>query len=145
MSRQKVWAFSLRVASGLAAVLLTAAAILYTPIALSSQSTAGMDLRTHLLLVVVVISAAGTWIMTIRPNRRASRFISSIAGGFNGIWIFSGIGLPVVVASLIAIFVAAIGLPRRVAAVVVALALVGLGVGLIVVRLTEPPGEHIFG
>jgi presenilin-like A22 family membrane protease len=145
MSRHSVFGFSLRLASGLAALVLTAAAVLYEPIALSSQSSAGMDLRTHLLLVVVVISATGTWILTIRPNRRASRFVSSVAGGFNGVWIFSGIGLPVVVASLIAIFVAAIGLPRRVAAVVVALALVGLGLGLIAVRLTQPPGEHIFG
>jgi hypothetical protein len=145
MSRQSVFGLSLRVASGFAAIVLTAAAILYAPIALSGQSSTGMDLRTHLLLVVVVISAAGTWILTIRPNRRSARFVASLAGGFNGIWILSGIGLPVVVASLIAIFVAAVGLPRRVTGLVVGLALVGLAIGLIVVRLTQPPGEHIFG
>ena len=145
MSRQNVRGISLRLGSGFAAIVLTAAAILYAPIVLSTQSSTGMDLRTHLLLVVVVISAAATWILTISPNRRAARFVSSAAGGFNGIWIFSGIGLPVVVASLIAIFVAAVGMPRRIAAVVVALALVGLGLGLLVVRLTQPPGEHIFG
>jgi hypothetical protein len=145
MSRQNAWGLSLRLASGLAAVVLTAAAILYAPIALSAQSSAGMDLRTHLLLVVVVISAAGTWIMTLTPRRRAARFVASAAGGFNGIWILSGIGLPVVVASLIAILVATVGLPRRLAAVIVALALVGLALGLIAVRLTQPLGEHIFG
>ncbi len=145
MSWQNAGSLSLRVSSGLAAVLLTLAALLYAPIGLSAQSTAGMAVRTHLLLVVVVVSATGTWILTIRPDRRVPRLVSSVAGGFNGIWIFSVVGLPVVVASLIAIVVAAIGMPRRLAVTVVALALVGCCLGLIVVRLTEPPGEHIFG
>jgi presenilin-like A22 family membrane protease len=140
-----MWSLPLRLLSGLAAVVLTLAAILYAPIALSAQSTTGMDMRTHLLLVVAVVAATGTWIMTVRPNRRAARFVASLAGGFNGIWIFSGVGLPVVVASLLAVFVAAVGLPRRLAALVVALALVGLGLGLVMLRLSEPPGEHIFG
>ena len=60
-------------------------------------------------------------------------------------WIFSFVGLPVVVVSLMAIFVSAVGVPRRLAAAVGALAVVGFGVGLVVLRLTEPPGEHIFG
>lgn len=145
MSRLNVWGVSLRLVSGLAAVVLTLAAILYAPIALSAQPSTGMDVRTHLVLVVAVISATGTWIMTVRPNRRAARFVTSLAGGFNGIWIFSGIGLPVVVASFLAVLVAAFGLPRRLVAVVVSLALVGLALGLLVLRLTEPPGEHLFG
>lgn len=102
-------------------------------------------MRAHLLLVVVVVSAAGTWILTIRPDRRAARLVTSAAGGFNGIWIFSFVGLPVVVASLIAILVSAIGVPRRLAVALVTLAVVGFCFGLLVVRLTEPPGEHIFG
>jgi hypothetical protein len=68
-----------------------------------------------------------------------------MAGGFNGIWMFSFVGVPVVVASLMAIVVSAVGVPRRLAAAIVSLALVGFGVGLVVLRLTEPPGEHIFG
>lgn len=100
---------------------------------------------THLVLAVVVVSAAATWMLAIRPHGRIPRLVSSVAGGFNCIWIFSFVGLPVVVASLIAIFVSAVGVPRRLAAAVVALAVVGFGVGLVALRLTEPPGEHIFG
>jgi hypothetical protein len=83
--------------------------------------------------------------LAIRPHGRIPRLVSSVAGGFNGIWIFSFVGLPVVGASLIAIFVSAVGVPRRLAAAVVALAVVGFGIGLVVLRLTQPPGEHIFG
>ena len=138
MSWQKTWSRSLRVVAGLSAALLTVASVLYAPIA-------QMAVRTQLVLAVLVVSAAATWIMAIKPDSGAVRLVSSIVGGFNGIWIFSFVGLPVVVASLIAIFVAAVGVPRRVAALVIALAMVGFGAGLVVLRLTEPPGEHIFG
>jgi hypothetical protein len=145
MSSHSWWTLPLRLSSGLSALLLTVAAVLYAPIGLGPQSPTGMEVRAYLLLVVVVASAAGTWILTIRPDRRAARLVTSVAGGFNGIWIFSIVGLPVVVASLIAIFVSAIGVPRRLAAALVALAVVGFCLGLLVVRLTEPPGEHILG
>ena len=145
MSSHNWWTLPLRLSSGLAALLLTFAAVLYAPIGLGPQSPTGMAVRAHLLLVVVVVSAAGTWILTIRPDRRIPRLVTSVAGGFNGIWIFSFVGLPVVVASLIAIFVSAIGVPRRLAVALVTLAVVGFCLGLVVVRLTEPPGEHIFG
>jgi hypothetical protein len=138
MSWQKTWSRSLRVVAGLSAALLTVAAVLYAPIAETA-------VRTQLVLAVLVVSAAATWIMAIKPASGAVRLVSSIVSGFNGIWIFSFAGLPVVVASLIAIFVSAVGVPRRVAALVIALAMVGFGAGLVVLRLTEPPGEHIFG
>ena len=145
MSWQKTWSFSLRIVAGLSASLLTVAAVLYAPIGLGTQSPTEMAVRTHLLLAGVVVSAAGTWILAIRPDSRGARLVSSVVGGFNGIWIFSFVGLPVVVASLAAIFVSAVGVPRRLAAAIVTLAIVGFGMGLVVLRLTQPPGERIFG
>lgn len=145
MSWQKTWSRSLRVVAGLSAALLTVVAVLYVPIGLGTQSPTEMAVRAHLLLAVLVISAAATWILVIKPESRVARLVSSMVSGFNGIWIFSFVGLPVVVASLIAIFVSAAGVPRRLAVAVVTLAIVGLGVGLVVLRVTEPPGEHIFG
>jgi len=145
MSRQKAWSRSQRAVAGLSAALLTAAAVFYAPIGLGTQSPIGMAVRTHLLLAVVIATAAGTWIVAIRPHDRIARLVASVAGGFNGIWIFSFVGLPVVVASLVAIVVSAIGVPRRLAIAVVTTAIVGFAAGLIVLRLTEPPGEHIFG
>jgi hypothetical protein len=145
MSWQRTWSRSFRVVAGLAAAVLTVAAVLYTPIGLGTQSPTEMAVRTHLLLAVVVVSAAGTWILAIRPDNRVARLVSSMVGGFNGIWIFSFVGLPVVVASLAAIFVSAVGVRRRLAAAIVTLAIVGFGMGLVVLRLTQPPGERIFG
>jgi len=145
MSWHKTWSLSRRIIGGLSAGLLTAAVALYAPIGLATQSPTEMTVRTHLFLAVLVVSAAGTWIVAITPHASIPRLVSSLAAGFNGIWIFSFIGLPVVVASLIAIFVSAVGVPRRLAAAVVTLAIVGFGLGLVVLRLTEPPGEHIFG
>jgi hypothetical protein len=39
----------------------------------------------------------------------------------------------------------AIGIPRRFAVAVVSVAVAGFCLGLVLLRLTEPPGEHIFG
>jgi hypothetical protein len=145
MSWRKTWSVSRRVVAGLSAALLTVAAVLYAPIGLGTQSPAEMAVRTHLLWGVLVMATAATWLLAFKPDSRAPRFVASAAGGFNGIWIFSFVGLPVVVASLIAIVASAVGVPRRVAVMVAAVALVGLGLGLLVLRITEPPGEHIFG
>jgi hypothetical protein len=104
-----------------------------------------MAIRTHLVWAVVLLSAAATWIVAFRPERRVARLAAGVTAGFNGIWIFSFVGLPVVVVSLIAILVSAIGVPRRLVAAMFALAIVGFGLGLLVLRVTEPAGEHIFG
>lgn len=145
MSRQKTWSRSLQVVAGLSAALLTVAVVLYAPIGLGTQSPTEMAVRTHVVWFVVVVSAAATWILAFRPHGRIPRLVTSVVGGFNGIWIFSFVGLPVAAASLISIFVSAIGVPRRFAAAVVTMAIVGFGLGLVVLRLTEPPGERIFG
>jgi hypothetical protein len=145
MSWQKTWSLSVLVVGGLSAGLLTVAVALYASIGLATQSSIEMAVRTHLLLAVLVVSAAGTWIVAIMPRVRFPRLISGVAAGFNAIWIFSFVGLPVVVASLIAIFISAVGVPRRMTIAVMTTAIVGFGLGLLVLRLTEPSGEHIFG
>ena len=136
---------SRRVLTGLSATVLTAAAFLYAPIALTADAPPEMVVRTHLLLVLVAVSAVSTWIVAIKPQRYAARLVAGVAGGFNCIWIVSFVGPPVVLASLVAIVMSAIGIPRRFAVAVVAVALVGFCLGLVLLRLTEPPGEHIFG
>jgi hypothetical protein len=142
---QKTQNFSLRVIGGLSAGLLTAGAALYASIVIATGSPTEMVVRTHVVLAVLVVSAAGTWIVATTPRVRIPRLISSVAAGFNGIWIFSFVGPPVVVASLIAILISAVGVPRRLVVAVISLAALGFGLGLVVLRLTEPPGEHIFG
>ena len=104
-----------------------------------------MAVRTHVLWAVLVISAAATWIFVFRPGNRLSRFVIGFVSGFNCIWIVSFVGLPVVAASLVAVSVAAVPSSRRWIPVLLALAVFGLGLGLVMLRLTEPPGEHIFG
>jgi hypothetical protein len=145
MSWRKTWSFSRRVIAGLSATLLTIALALYGPIGLGTQSPTEMVIRTHLIWAVLVVSAASTWILTAMPDSRTPRLASSVACGFNGVWIFSFVGPPVVIASLIAIFVALVGVPRRLVIALITVAVVGFVTGLIVLRVTEPPGEHIFG
>ncbi|MEP6752399.1 MAG: hypothetical protein ABI959_06600 [Candidatus Dormiibacterota bacterium] len=81
----------------------------------------------------------------MRPDRLPSRLVTAATAGFNLIWIFSFAGVPVVLASILGVLVAAVGVPRRILATVVAVAAVAFSLGLILLRVTEPPGEHIFG
>ena len=125
--------------------MLTVAVGLYAAIGLGTDSPPQMAARTHLLWAVLIVSAASTWVLTIKPDSVVSRLVIGATGGFNWIWILSFVGLPVVVASLLAVLLAAVGVPRRLGAAVVAVAAVGFALGLLVLRVTEPPGEHIFG
>lgn len=145
MSWEKTRSASVRLGAGASAAVLTAAVILYAPIGLGTQSPTEMAVRTHLLFAMVLASAAGIWILTIRPRANAARLVSAATAGFNCIWIFSFVGLPVVVASIVAISVSVIGVPRRRGIAAVVLAIAAFVLGLVVLRLTEPPGEHIFG
>src|SRR5256885_648869 len=140
MASQRAWATSGRVVSGVSATLLTAAAALYAPIALGEDPLLGMTIRTHVIWSVVLVAAASTWMLALLPHRSTPRLVSAFTGGFSGLWIFSFIGPPVVVASLVAIVMSGVGVPRRLTVAVVALAIVGFGVGLVVLRMTQPPG-----
>ena len=145
MSRLTSGKTSLRLVAGLAAAILTSAALLYAPIGLGTDSPPGMAVRTHVLWAVLVLSAAATWVLAVKSELRLVRLVAAAAGGFNGLWIFSFVGPPVVLASLAAIVVAAIGVPRRLSIAIVAAAMVGLVLGLVLLSLTAPPGEHLFG
>lgn len=145
MSWEKTRSASLRLGAGASAAVLTAAAILYAPIGVGTQSPTEMAVRTHLFFAVVLTSATGMWIVTVRPRVDAARLVSAATAGFNCVWIFSFVGVPVVVASVVAISVSAVGVPRRRTIAAVALASAAFVLGLVVLRITEPPGEHIFG
>ncbi len=145
MSWRMGWSVALRLAAGLAAIVFTAASSLYAPIGLGTQSPAGMEVRTQAVWVLLVASAAATWLVAIRPALRSPRLLSSATAGFNLIWIFSFAGPPVVLASLAAICAATVGPPSRLTVAGLAAAISGLVLGLIFLLLTEPPGEHLFG
>jgi hypothetical protein len=143
---RKAWAAAPRILAGASALVLTAAAVFYTPIVLGlGQQGYGMGIRTNVLLVVLAISAASTWLPVAGRGGRGIRVITSVTCGFNLVWIFSVVGIPVVTASVLGAIVAIVPGPRRFGAVLIGVAAIGLGLGLLMFRLTEPPGERLFG
>jgi hypothetical protein len=133
------------IVAGAAAAVLTAAAVLYTPIAVASSAQgSAMAVRTRFLLAVLVLSAISTWLLAIRPTGLVARSLSSFTNGFNLIWIVSFVGPPVVVASLLAVAVATMTGSRRLILRLTVLVVGGLGLGVLLLFLTEPPGEHLF-
>jgi cytochrome bd-type quinol oxidase subunit 2 len=144
VSHSGAWGLARAGLTGLAAFVLSAAAVLYATIAFDTSSPPGMEVRTRLVWAVLVLSVASTWILAFRKEDQSSRLVTGFASGFNCVWLVSFVGLPVVAASLLACLPQPSSSRRRVP-VVIALAALGLAVGLVMVRLTEPPGEHIFG
>jgi hypothetical protein len=145
---RKAWNSGPRIVAGFAALVLTAAAVFYASIALNASQGGqgqGMALRAQLLLAVLVVSAAANWLLATRPSNRVVRVAANLSGGFNLVWSFSFIGLRVVVASLLGAAVATIPGPRRLGAILIGVAAAGFALGLLMFRLTQPPGEHIFG
>ena len=142
----RAWLMARRTFGVIAAVVLTAAVVLYAPIGLGTQEPQGMAIRTHIFFAVLAISAVCAWVIAVGPEQSWFRFLAAATAGFNGLWLFSYVGPPVLLASLLTIIVAGTGGVRRsVATIVVVLAVLGFGVAIVVLRLTEPPGEHIFG
>jgi hypothetical protein len=143
---RRAWSGAPRVLAGLSALVLTTAAVFYTPIVMGlGRQGNGIETRTAVLLAVLVISAASTWLPLAGRGGRGVRVITSAACGFNLVWIISVVGIPVVMASLLGAVVAVAPGPRRFGAVLIAAVAIGFGLGLLLLRLTEPPGEHIFG
>jgi hypothetical protein len=135
-----------RILAGASALVLTAAAVFYAPIAMNvGQPANGIDTRTAVLFAVLVISAASTWLLAAGRGSRGVRAAASVSCGFNLVWFVSFVGLPVVLASLLGAVIAAVPGPRRFSGVLIAVVAIGFGLGLLLLRLTEPPGEHIFG
>jgi len=104
-----------------------------------------MVLRIWLLLAFVIVSAVSMWMLVVGRESLAVRLAINLSCGFNLIWIFSFVGPPVVVASVLAAGLATVPAPRRLLPILIGVAAAGLCAGLLVLRFTEPPGEHIFG
>jgi hypothetical protein len=143
---QKARSAARAVLAAASALVLTAAAFLYTPVALeASQQGPGMAIRTRLIVAVLMLSALSNWMQAVRPKKRIVQLAINASSGFNLIWIFSFVGPPVVLASLLGAALATVPAPRRFILILIGVAAAGLGLGLLLLRLTEPPGEHIFG
>lgn len=124
------------------AVALAAAAILYAPIVTGPSQGTRMEIRTTLILGVLVVSAASTSLIAARGHDFV-RVVASLSNGFNLVWIFSFVGPPVVIAALMGIAAAVTVRPRRL--VLLFLPICGAVLGALMLRLTEPPGERLFG
>lgn len=143
---QKARSAAPRILAVVSSLVLTAAAFLYTPIAIDTASQGpGMAIRTRLIAAVLVLSALSNWMQVVRPKNRIVQLATTASSGFNLIWIVSFVGLSVVVASVLGATLATVPAPRRFIAILIAVAVAGLALGLLVLRLTQPPGEHIFG
>jgi hypothetical protein len=148
MWRQRARSAAPRILAGLSAVVLTVTSFAYSPLAVSATPTQGgpgMALRIWLLLAFVIVSAVSTWMLVVGRESLAVRLAINLSCGFNLIWIFSFVGPPVVVASVLAAGLATVPAPRHLLTILIGVAAAGLCAGLLVLRFTQPPGEHIFG
>jgi hypothetical protein len=142
--REKARSATPRILAGLAATILTATAFIYTPIAVA-VSPSIFAIRVWLLLASVIVSAVSTWMLVVGRESSLIRIAINVSCGFNLVWIFSFVGPPVVGASVLAAGLATVPAPRRLIPVLIGVAVAGLCLGLLVLRSTQPPGEHIFG
>jgi hypothetical protein len=131
--REKARAAAPRVLTAAAALVLTATTFIYTPIA--SQGT-GTGIRIWLLLAVMAISAVSTWMLLVGRRDLPIRLLINLSCGFNLVWIFSAVGPPVVVASVVAAGLATIPAPRSLLPALIGVAVAGLCLGLIVLRFS---------
>jgi hypothetical protein len=131
--REKARAAAPRVLAGVAALVLTGATFIYTPIASQGTST---GLRIWLLLAVMAISAVSTWMLVVGRQDLPIRLLINLSCGFNLVWIFSAVGPPVVVASVVAAGLATIPAPRSLLPALIGVAAGGLCLGLVALRFS---------
>jgi len=130
----------------LAALVLTVVAFIYTPIVVTTSSQAGsVSIRLWLLLPMVIVAAVSTWMLVVGRQSLVVRVAINLSSGYNLIWIFSFIGVPVVLASVLAAGLATVPAPRQQLPILFGVAIGGLVLGLLVLILTQPPGQRIFG
>jgi len=130
----------------LAALVLTVVAFIYTPIVVTTSSQAGsVSIRLWLLLPMVIVAAVSTWMLVVGRHSLVVRVAINLSSGYNLIWIFSFIGVPVVLASVLAAGLATVPAPRQQLPILFGVAIGGLVLGLLVLILTQPPGQRIFG
>jgi hypothetical protein len=146
MWREKARGAAPRVLAALSALVLTAVAFVYTPIVFTTSTQgSSASIRLWLLLPMVILAAVSTWMLVIGRQNLVVRMAINFSSGFNLIWIFSFIGPPVVVASVLAAGLATVPVPRQQLPTLFGVAIGGLALGLLVLILTQPPGERIFG
>jgi len=131
--REKARAAAPRFLAGIAALVLTLTTFVYTPIA--GQGT-GPGLRIWLLLAVMAVSAVSSWMLVVGRRDLPIGLLINFSCGFNLVWIFSAVGPPVVVASVLAAGLATIPAPRSLLPALIGVAVAGLILGLIVLRFS---------
>jgi hypothetical protein len=131
--REKARAAAPRVLAGVGALVLTGTTFIYTPVA--SQGT-GTGIRIWLLLAVMAISAVSTWMLVVGRQDLPIRLLINLSCGFNLVWIFSAVGPPVVVASVVAAGLATIPAPRSLLPALIGVAVAGLFLGLVALRFS---------
>jgi hypothetical protein len=146
MWRERARGAAPRVLAALAALVLTVVAFIYTPIVVTTSSQAGsVSIRLWLLLPMVIVAAVSTWMLVVGRHSLVVRVAINLSSGYNLIWIFSFIGVPVVLASVLAAGLATVPAPRQQLPILFGVAIGGLVLGLLVLILTQPPGQRIFG
>lgn len=137
MWRQRARSAAPRVLAAVSALIFTVVAFIYTPIA----ATAGSGgTRLWLLLPCVILGAVSTWMLVVGRENQVVRLAINFSSGFNLIWIFSVIGPPVVLASVLAAGLVTVPAPRRLLPTLFGVAIVGLVLGLVALILTRPTG-----
>jgi hypothetical protein len=120
-----------------AAAVFTVFAFLYTPTALAVRASLGQgyQIRIWLLVASVVISAVSTWMLVVGRQSLVVRLAINLSCGFNLIWVFSSVGPPVVLASVVAAGLVTVPAPRRQLPILVGASVAGLCLGLLALRL----------
>jgi hypothetical protein len=131
--REKARSAAPRVLAGVAALVLTVTTFIYTPIA--SQGS-GLGIRIWLLLAVMIVSAVSTWMLVVGHVSPVVKVLINLSCGFNLVWIFSSVGPPVVVASVLAAGLATVPAPRSLLPMLIGVAVAGLCLGLLVLRFS---------
>jgi hypothetical protein len=118
------------------AVVFTVFAFVYSPTAVAASTQShGIQIRIWVLLAFVIVSAASTWMLAVGQQNLSVKVAVNLSCGFNLIWIFSFIGPPVVLASVVAAGLATVPAPRRLLPVLLGAAVTGLCLGLLVLQI----------
>jgi hypothetical protein len=118
------------------AVVFTVFAFLYSPTAVAATSQShGIQIRIWLLVAFVIVSAVSTWMLVVGRQGLLVKVAVNLSCGFNLIWIFSFIGPPVVLASVVAAGLATVPAPRGLLPVLVGSAVAGFCLGLLVLQI----------
>lgn len=146
MWRERARGAAPRILAAVAALVLTVVAFIYTPIVVTTSSQGGSaSIRLWLLMPMVILAAVSTWMLVVGRHSLLVRVAINLSSGFNLIWIFSFIGVPVVLASVLSAGLATVPAPRQQLPILFGVVIGGLVLGLLVLILTQPPGERIFG